>query len=56
MIVEGVRNSENVGSEHSMDLCLISTKGNSANTDSICEAMKQSNPWTNKQWNIEIGR
>ena len=29
---------------HSMDSCLISTPGNSANTDSIHEAMVRSNP------------
>ena len=39
----------NVGSDHSMDSCLISTPGNSANTDSIREAKEQSYPWTNKQ-------
>ena len=44
MIVEGVRGPENVDSDHSMDSCLISTQGNSANIDS----MEQSNPWTNK--------
>ena len=49
MIVEGVRGSENVGLDHSMDSCLISTQGNSAIMDLICEAMEQSNPWTNKQ-------
>ena len=30
-----------VGSDHSMDSCLISTQGNSANMDSICKAMER---------------
>ena len=38
---------KNVGSDHSMDSCLISTQENSAKTDSIREAMERSNPWTN---------
>ena len=41
--------SGKLGSDHLMDSCPISTQGNSANTDSIREAMEQSNPWTNKQ-------
>ena len=49
MIVEGVHGSMKVGSDNSMDSCPINTQGNSANADSICEAMEQSNPWTNKQ-------
>ena len=44
MIVEGVHGSGKVGSDHSMDLCPISIKGNSANTDSINAAMERSNP------------
>ena len=44
MIVEGVRGSGKVGSDHSMDSCPISAQGNSANTDLIREAMEQSNP------------
>ena len=49
MIVEGVYGSVKVGSDNSMDLCPIGTQGTSTNTDSIREAMEQSNPWTNKQ-------
>ena len=43
-----------VGSDHSMDLCPISTQGITANTDSIREAMERSNPWTNKlPWTLK---
>jgi hypothetical protein len=33
-----------MGSDNSMDSCLIGTQENSANTDSICEGMERSNP------------
>ena len=47
MIVEGVQGLVKVGSDRSMNSCPISTQGNSANTDSIREAMDESDPWTN---------
>ena len=56
MIVEVVHGLMKVGSDHSMDSCPISTQGNSADTDLICEAMERSNPWTNKHiWGEIVG-